>query len=547
MKRERTTTDTAAVDASLQEDLFAASTEGLLTPGMDLAPLQVIRTETVLSKLPIHNLSKTGSFEIQIVRKNDRGEVELRWEVSYSSRYGPPRQLAYKIDTIVVNRRIDEQGRPVPKVIRLGSLRDIARELDLGGDTNNARKALRQNAFTGISARLTYRGIDGSERKIEADFTRYNVIFAGEKLPDGRSADCVYLILNEPYLEVLNSAPMRPLNYEYLKILPPAAQRFYEIVSYKMFAAFKHQHLQARLSYSDFCTCSAVQRYFDYDHFKKQMYKIHKPHLDSGYLEKINYERSVDGAGNPDWVMLYHPGPRAKAEFLIFQKRSGTTAPPSSQLEEPQNTEPVLSQLPAPAVRELPSDSLEQELITRGVSREQVRKLLSKTAPGQLISAQIQWGDALIRENRGRIYNPPGFYIYLIRGNVLPPADFLSQVQRSELEPGTQVDKTKPNDLDLQHAYEEYRRDEIDHYIAVQYPPAQYEELLNQIEKRVQKQYRSAALWRPENLRDVAAGILRQEIAMQLNFVTFEQFTGAGHTTIANNATDPLKLPVEGN
>jgi hypothetical protein len=246
-------------------------------------------------------------------------------------------------------------------------------------------------------------------------------------------------------------------------------------------------------------------------------------------------------------VMLYRPGPRAKAEFLIFQKRSGTTAPPSSQLEEPQNTEPVLSQLPAPAVRELPSDSLEQELITRGVSREQVRKLLSKTAPGQLISAQIQWGDALIRENRGRIYNPPGFYIYLIRGNVLPPADFLSQVQRSELEPGTQVDKTKPNDLDLQHAYEEYRRDEIDHYIAVQYPPAQYEELLNQIEKRVQKQYRSAALWRPENLRDVAAGILRQEIAMQLNFVTFEQFTGAGHTTIANNATDPLKLPVEGN
>jgi hypothetical protein len=81
----------------------------------------------------------------------------------------------------------------------------------------------------------------------------------------------------------------------------------------------------------------------------------------------------------------------------------------------------------------------------------------------------------------------------------------------------------------------------------VQYPPAQYEELLNQIEKRVQKQYRSAALWRPENLRDVAAGILRQEIAMQLNFVTFEQFTGAGHTTIANNATDPLKPPVEGN
>src|SRR5262245_34183922 len=99
----------------------------------DLIPLHIIRTETVLSKLAIHNLAKKGSFEIQIVRRNERGEAELRWEVSYSSRYGPPRQLAYKLDTIVINRRIDESGRPISKIIRLGSLRDIARELGLGG------------------------------------------------------------------------------------------------------------------------------------------------------------------------------------------------------------------------------------------------------------------------------------------------------------------------------------------------------------------------------------------------------------------------------
>ena len=232
MKRLLTTpARDAAVPGDPAPSAQATLDLSLPTDTGQLAPLQIIRTETVLSKLPIHNLSKTGNFEIQIIRKNDHGEVELRWEVSYNSRYGPPRQLAYKIDTIVINRKIDELGRPVPKVIRLGSLRDIARELGLGGDTNNARKALRQNAFTGIVARLSYRGTDGSERKVEADFTRYNVVFAGEKLPDGRSADCVYLILNEPYLEVLNSAPMRPLNYEYLKILPPAAQRFYEIVS----------------------------------------------------------------------------------------------------------------------------------------------------------------------------------------------------------------------------------------------------------------------------------------------------------------------------
>jgi hypothetical protein len=76
------------------------------------------------------------------------------------------------------------------------------------------------------------------------------------------------------------------------------------------------------------------------------------------------------------------------------------------------------------------------------------------------------------------------------------------------------------------HAYEEYRREEIEHYIANHYPPAKYEEVIVQIEKRVQKQYRSAALWRPENLREVAAGLLRQEVAGRITFISPSDFTG---------------------
>ena len=127
----------------------------------DLEAIQIIRTETVLSRLPVHSLSKTGPFDIVITRRNQQGEVELHWSVSHSAKYGPPRQLAYKLDTLVVNRRLDEVGRPVHKVLRLGSLRDIARELSLGGDTNQIRRALRHNAFTGITAKLRYRSALG--------------------------------------------------------------------------------------------------------------------------------------------------------------------------------------------------------------------------------------------------------------------------------------------------------------------------------------------------------------------------------------------------
>src|SRR5260370_41182453 len=109
-------------------------------------PLTIIRTETVLSKLPIHTLAKKGNIDISITQKNNRGDLKLKWEVTYANRYGRPGQLAYKLDTLLINRRIDEAGRPLPAYLPLGSLRDIARALDLGGDTQKVKKALRQNA-----------------------------------------------------------------------------------------------------------------------------------------------------------------------------------------------------------------------------------------------------------------------------------------------------------------------------------------------------------------------------------------------------------------
>ena len=285
----------------------------------DLAPLSIIRTETVLSRLPIHNLAKKGKVDIQINRKNDQGEVDLRWEVSYNDRYGQPRQLAYKLDTLIINRRIDELGRPLPKLIKLDSLRKIAEELEFPtSHTNHIKKAILQNSLAAINAKLLYKSNDGTERHLEATFTRYGVVFIGERLPDGRKADGVYLILNEPYLEVLNNAPVRPLDYTYLKTLSPSAQRFYEIVSYKIFAALKFKHPRAKLAYSEYCTFSAQQRYFDYDHVKKQMYKVHRPHLASGYLSDVSIKPITDSTGKADWMMSYTPGPKARAEFRAF-------------------------------------------------------------------------------------------------------------------------------------------------------------------------------------------------------------------------------------
>jgi hypothetical protein len=60
----------------------------LTTPSLtDIAPVNIIRTETILSRLPIHNLAKRGEVEININTKNDRGEFDLQWEVSYNCHF----------------------------------------------------------------------------------------------------------------------------------------------------------------------------------------------------------------------------------------------------------------------------------------------------------------------------------------------------------------------------------------------------------------------------------------------------------------------------
>lgn len=288
-----------------------------------LFPLDVIRTETVLSRNPIHNLSKRGGIDIAINLMGEGGKGLLQWQVSHNSRYGQPGPLAYKVDTLVVNRRIDEAGRPVPKVIRLGSLSEICAELGLadGKSTQDVKKALLQNAFAGITAKLAYTGADGTEHTFEFNDTRYGVVLTGQKFPDGRKANAVHLILHDTYRALLDRAPFRPMDYDYLKALTPGAQRFYELVSYQIFAAIKHTRPQARYRYSDYCTFAPQSRYFDWEHARKQMYKLHAPHIQSGYLAKVEYEETTDDQGNLDWWFWYTPGPKAYGEYNGFVSR----------------------------------------------------------------------------------------------------------------------------------------------------------------------------------------------------------------------------------
>jgi len=167
-------------------------------------------------------------------------------------------------------------------------------------------------------------------------------------------------VLSVAYLDILNYAPVRPLNYAYLKALTPMAQRFYELLSYKMFAVLKHHHPHATLRYADYCLLSTQHRYPDAVQVQKQMYKVHQPHVQSGYITKVHYEGTTDADGLPDWLMHYTPGAKARAEYAAFMRQPGADAAAALTLPadaDPQDLVAAVTREPPPAAASTPPDA----------------------------------------------------------------------------------------------------------------------------------------------------------------------------------------------
>lgn len=450
-------------------------------PSSELAALNVIRTETVLSRYPVHKLAKQGSVSIEIREENEDGELRVQWEVSHNSKYGQPGPLAYKLDTLIINRRIEEASRPIPKIIKLGSLHEICEELGIteGENKNTIKKALRQNAFAGITAKLTYKTSDGREQTLEADFTRYSIVFTGEKFPDGRAADAVYLILNDIFMQVINGARTRPLDYDYLKELPPGPQRFYELVSYQFFAALKHGRPRAKLAYSEYCTYAPQARYFDFDHVKKQMYKIHALHKKSGYIANVEFEATTDREDRPDWLMLYTPGPKARAEYRTFTRKGGVVLDveaSSRAATKPEQPKAGVSPEPAPQSPKLSEH--ETTLIARGVTPSTATELVA-AFPAEHVQARLEAFDWLVEKKDKRVSKSPGGYLAdSIRKGYATPKGFESKAEQTkrleaEQEKQRQAAEAKRRAEAAERAREEAEQARIDGYWNSLTPAAQ--------------------------------------------------------------------------
>ena len=372
------------------------------------APFRVLRTNSILAGVPYHRLSKGGTVDIRLIAKEPNGNrLVLRWQVK--GKAGP---LAYRAHTQFIERRIDElrqQGRLTRLVPLRTSWREIAKELGLGGDTNLAKKAILETAKLDLTAEVRYINPKGVEEYLKAyDFHPYTILERGTK-HEGQTLEQIYALLHDVIYTLEKDSATRPLNYDYLKSLSPAPSRFYKYISSKIFGAIKGKRHETSINYSELCRYMPLKRAKDWTSAQRQLYKVHKPHLKSGYLANVRYERIRDREQEPDLVIYYTPGTFAIEEYKYFNGTRKRRAKPQLQ----------------PAI----DPQLVTELTERGIVQADAKKLLANYN-GSDLSGLLEYFDYLTSVKT--FDNPPGFLVSLIEKNASVPDNFETSAKRDQ-------------------------------------------------------------------------------------------------------------------
>ena len=160
------------------------------------------------------------------------------------------------------------------------------------------------------------------------------------------------------------------------------------------------------------------------------MNKIYRPHKESGYIAKTDYEQTSDSDGQADWLMFYQPGPKARSDYRVFTKRGG----PVTLEAEPLTVNPPAlsaSQQPDLPLAEPEPSPLEAELIGYGITPEIVGALVRDHDAGK-IRSQIEILEWYNASKPGKIDDPAAWLVSAIksRSGRAAPKGFISRAER---------------------------------------------------------------------------------------------------------------------
>jgi hypothetical protein len=420
-----------------------------------------------ITDLPFFYLTKKR--ELLLLPINYEGIDEtgrpIRWKVSPNTLIGAPAIDAHKIWHQLIIPTIETYRvhfGHVPEILPLGGVRKCLRALGWTEGGRQARQLLTglnriASAWCEADFLVPLQDTAGKQRlvAIKGKFSRLTIYAIGEKhitseqLASGKfdfdfDLDAtLYLQLHRLEVAIQENQEHRYIDNQYMFSVEPTGRRWLEIMAPKIFGVVKNRGTYCEIHYSWYVKHHhTLKRLTARFRIVEQMNSVAADHIRSGYILKPEYRAVKEPGQELDFIIRYRPGPMARestARIRAHLKHGAASfqVPGQTSLEEPPPSRQRRLEF-EPASQSQPPVAFDyriiSELAKRGVGEQDARELLAKLAPGQPVLDQLEWGDCQIAQGRGKIANPPGFYISLLKRNVPVPATFETSSQRETRE-----------------------------------------------------------------------------------------------------------------
>ena len=477
---------------------------------------EIVRVEKNLNTFgyftPSSKRLRSASKRVALqVRTDDGRRVQAKATIFPVGEFGLPTTADQ--DKYFAFQKILEQIRKRNGVITNPVRFSSATMIDTLGMTHGGKNYreiwewLRRMTLTGIESEgvVYFSGRKKYARDLFHVFQRS--VAVGEILEDGTIAEENYIWLSEWQLENINNRHTLPINYDVYKTLQlHISKALVPLLQIWFYASRAELHTEKR--YTDLCSLLGLQTFRSPSRIKQQLGPSLNELRDNRFLAAWELTKTTDETDHK--LCLW-----AGAAFVSgADLRATDSEAPARILDNRQN-------------------EILQALVERGVREDSARQLLLDLPDDQSVMDQIEWADAEIgRKERSRepIANPPGFYIYLLRSNYPVPANFETSHKKRlrevacqrDLESRAQRAEAEIEAYEQRERYDAFLAEEADSHIKTM-PPAALDRRLREHMKNIQRdipQYR----WPEVALREFAWRKLREEVAVELELPTFEEF-----------------------
>jgi hypothetical protein len=345
----------------------------------------------------------------------------------------------------------------------------------------------------------------------------------GKELEPGKVADKNYVWLSQWQLENINNHWLLSVDLEaYRQLRNHIAKALVPLLQIWLFASREEGSFEKR--YDELCQILNIRRYHHRSRVQEQLAPSLNELTQHRYLKSWQVEHTTDRTGYK--IILRHGDKFHRDRRRRLSQKEQASSPPKPQPTAAVSPPIQPRTVPAPqrhAADQTIDSALLVELTKRGISATQAQKRLQSLAPAQPVHDQLEYGDYIISQaSPGTFRNPPGFYISLIRDNVIPPDSF-ETTHRRQLREQREQERQQWlfEEQQLRSDYDRYREQQKDRYIKEHLTDEHYQRLFQAKKKHFKRQY---PLLPDQTLIDMAHGAIRGEIEPQVTSLTFEEW-----------------------